>query len=619
MPSEALDPSWKLALNEAWARGLDFTQSAIFTYGPYAFLSAQQYHPATYPALLICSAFLGAVLFLLLRHIELGSQGRLYVFFILACLIASEYTSAPDVRFLCLAFLLLVAAAMPSPSEASGGDLPLLFSAPVVLSLGAFSLGLICLVKATYAVHSGIVGVLGLTALCATGRRLQAVAILVSFAVGLALFWVIAGQPLAELPRFFLTQSQVTAGYSDAMRGGGSLILPALFLLAAVPVAMTIRRELRAPTIGKYAVAISMAVTLFIGFKEGFVREDDWHALIAAEVLLILPWCWPSDRVDFWRKAQAAAAGLIVLVFLVAFPSALDLQGKAAEFGQVLHCSDSGPLVCPIRSGWLEKTYELSLRAIRGHMPLGRVQGTVDVYTVRQSLAIANGFRWDPRPLGQSYTAYTPALAWMDAEHLLGARAPEGILFALEPIDHQLPTLADGPSWPILLTRYALYWVAVPSRVAGEIPVAYVTHKPDSQRFTVARTQLLVQTAELGQKVDLPPSTDVLFARIDLRPNAFGRAAEALFRVPVVYINLLFPGGRVERYRFVPGMGRAGFIISPAVTDAGQFAALEDLQVRPALAARRPIAFWLSGAAGSRLVWTDAAAVDISALRERRE
>jgi hypothetical protein len=612
MPSGELDANWRMALNEAWARGLDFAHSMIFAYGPYAFLSTEQYQPATYPVLVVCSLFLGAVLFLLLRHIELRSEGRLHTFSILLCLVASEYTSSPDVRFLCLAFLLLVAAAGSTQGDARNESRSPLFSAPVVLNAGSFALGVICLVKATYVVETGTMGILGLIALYATGRRVLAPAVLVSFALGLTFFWLLAGQPLAELPRYFLAQAQVAGGYSEAMGGGARRLPLLLYLFAIIPLVIAVRRDLRPRTVGKYAVAIGMAVTLFICFKEGFIREDDWHVMIAVEALLIVPWCWPSDRADVWRRAQAATAGVLVLVFLLIFPQALDLRAKAADFEQLLHCSDGGPLVCPMQSGWLQKTYELSLARIRAHASLPRVLGTVDIYTVRQSLAIANGYLWDPRPVPQSYCAFTSALARMNAEHLLGATRPDAILFALEPIDQHLPALEDGPSWPILLSRYSVDWLGV----TDGVPIAYLKHKSTPVRLAVARTLLLRATARLGQKVELPRSEDALFATMNIHPGVLGRLAELTFRVPNLYINFLFPGGQVERYRLVPGMARAGFVISPVVTTATQFAELQDLKVSEALSARRPTAFWLSGAGGSSLVWKNAATVEINALRE---
>jgi hypothetical protein len=616
MPSAGADPSWRMALNEAWARDFDFGR-VVFTYGPYAFLSTEQYHPDTFVTLMVCSLFLGTLLFLLLREIELVWKRPIPVTLILSCLIASGYTSAPDVRFICYGFLFLVAAAgrRRKVTDAVGSS-PLL-GAPILLSMAAFSLGLICLVKATYAVEAGIMVALAMVVLQGTERRPLALAILVSCCLGLVFFWLIAGQSLMDLPRFFHNQAQVVLGYGPAMSVGEGILPPALFLISSIPLAIAIERDLQPPSAGKWAMAIGLGLVLFLSFKEGFVRQDEWHVMTAAEVLFILPWCWPFDRVDLWRHVQAAAAACTAAVFMVQFPHALDVQAKMAQLESVRHCSGRGPVVCPFRSGWLRKTYDLSLARLAREVPLPRVQGTVDVYTTSQYIAIAHGWRWDPRPVLQSYSAYTPALARMNAQHLTGARAPDGVLFALDAIDFQLPALADGPSWPILLSQYGVEWLSKRRQPAGGQPVAYLRHEPDWRRITIIRTPLLAQKVALGQRLKLPPSDAVLFATIAIRPDIYGQFEQFLFKNPRLYINFRFPDGGIGRYRFIPGMARAGFIISPVVADTAQFVALQGLRVRRTLSNRRPVAFWLSGARGAPLIWANAAAVEISSLQVR--
>src|SRR6185437_499764 len=171
MPSVALDPSWRMALNEAWTRDFNFARDLIFTYGPYAFLETGQYDPGTYRALFGCSLLLGAALLLLLRYVEPGERTTLRTPIVLLALFVSGYTSAPDARFLCFAFLLLVAAARPPRAAVEGGERSPLLHAPVVLNLASFCLGLVCLVKATYFVEVAVVGPLSMIALYTAGRR----------------------------------------------------------------------------------------------------------------------------------------------------------------------------------------------------------------------------------------------------------------------------------------------------------------------------------------------------------------------------------------------------------------------------------------------------------------
>ena len=54
----------------------------------------------------------------------------------------------------------------------------------------------------------------------------------------------------------------------------------------------------------------------------------------------------------------------------------------------------------------------------------------------------------------QSYAAFTPELADLNAAYLRSSHAPDNVFFECAPIDDHYPSLDDGLSWPVLLTRY---------------------------------------------------------------------------------------------------------------------------------------------------------------------
>jgi hypothetical protein len=58
-PSEGLDASWQLAVNESVARGLSIGQSVVFTYGPAESIVTAFYHPATYAMVMPWALVLG--------------------------------------------------------------------------------------------------------------------------------------------------------------------------------------------------------------------------------------------------------------------------------------------------------------------------------------------------------------------------------------------------------------------------------------------------------------------------------------------------------------------------------------------------------------------------------
>src|SRR5205823_2987076 len=103
-------------------------------------------------------------------------------------------------------------------------------------------------------------------------------------------------------------------------------------------------------------------------------------------------------------------------------------------------------------------TYTAGLSA--GTFPKLDIHGSADVRPLSQMVALPQGLTCRPRSIFQSYSAYTPELAQMNAAHLRSDRAADHILFDVWTIDGLFPTQDDSLSWPELLTRYDITGVA---------------------------------------------------------------------------------------------------------------------------------------------------------------
>src|SRR5262249_47436055 len=152
-----------------------------------------------------------------------------------------------------------------------------------------------------------------------------------------------------------------------------------------------------------------------------------------------------------------------------------------------------------------------SLATIRGGLALPPVAGAIDSYSYDQSLLIAYGDDFRPRPVFQSYMAYSPRLAHAHAEVLLGDRAPQWVLFRDAPIDGALPALDDAPSWPLLLTRY---------RVAQDLgQFVLLQRRPTPLAWHLE--PIAHVSAATGTTIAVPPAAGALiWARIDLHDTA---------------------------------------------------------------------------------------------------
>ena len=206
--------------------------------------------------------------------------------------------------------------------------------------------------------------------------------------------------------------------------------------------------------------------------------------------------------------------------------------------------------------------YDAALAGIRRAAPLRKLEGTSDIYSVDQAVLIASGNDWDPRPIMQSYSAYEPVLAQLNSKHLTGAKAPDNIIFALQPIDGRVPSLADGASWPELMSRYTL------TDFDGRY--AHLRRLPDGGS-AIEETERATRRHRLGESFAVPDSDGPVFAKIDIRPTLLGKLVNVLFKIPSLYLKLTMEDGTVRIHRTVSGMMSSGFFISPMVKSTRDF------------------------------------------------
>jgi hypothetical protein len=314
----------------------------------------------------------------------------------------------------------------------------------------------------------------------------------------------------------------------------------------------------------------AVAAFLFFQFKIGFVRHGGGHIPIAAGALLLAVTVLPLQR-------SVSRTNSAVLLFSIIFAcvSAYLIGGAGYGYNPVTRLQAN---LAPVRS-WigsiesfppsqavLERRYEDALARIRKQNPLPKLPGTTDIYSHNQAALIASGNVWNPRPVFQSYAAYELSLVELNRDHLLGANAPDNILFAPEPIDGRLPTLEDGLSWPVFMSHYRLvHAVGKYAQLRRRaVPTADIMGEPQQAERHV-----------LGEVFSLPrQNASILFAKVEIEPTLFGRALEILFKPTQLHMTLWFANGQTQTYRIVSTMTKSGFVLSPLVRSTAEFADL---------------------------------------------
>ena len=554
MPSPGLDQSWMAGMNEAMARGMDFGRDIVFTFGPYASIYTASYHPATDAPMLWGSLYLGIMLAVVLLRLLAGTSWlpRLGV-----ALLLVEASQSRDALLLLYPLAAAVctcrslnATAGPPGQRRSALFLVLLFAPFGLLSLVKGTMLILCIGMATLSM-----------ALLAHERRMLAAGAVAGASIGsLLLFWIAAGQPVAALPHYLVGVAQVSAGYTEAMavRGASSDVVLALAGsallcgLAAACEAVPSRRH-------RVFMLLAYAAAAFVAFKAGFVRHDSSHDLIAPAFLVLAAALLATSR--------GAVGLLLTLPFLASWLmlTAPPQPGRVPPLVDKLDAMfGSSWLGLSMRlDGTMERDFHDQMARIRARVGFPRLAGTTDIYSHDQLALIASGNTWNPRPVLQSYSAYTPALARLNRDHLLSRKAPDNVIFRVEPIDGRLPALEDGPSWPVLLQGYAptgLLNDAVLLRRRASPPPAPTEHRRSTHRH--------------GDWIPVPAGGPITYARIHVPLSRWEALQSTAFKPGELQVRLRLKDGTERRFRLVRGMAAAGLVLSPLVETSAEFGLL---------------------------------------------
>src|SRR5262245_54816882 len=153
---------------------------------------------------------------------------------------------------------------------------------------------------------------------------------------------------------------------------------------------------------------------------------------------------------------------------------------------------------------------------------------TVDVFGYNQCYAFFNELNYRPRPIFQSYVAYSPHLAKLNEQRYLSDARPEFVLFRLTAIDKRLPALEDALLFRALLINY--------DPIAAEEEFLLLQHK---QTISAGLSLVGEGIAGPGETIDLRryEGTD-LWMQIEMMPSFRGRLRQFFFQVPKVQLGL---------------------------------------------------------------------------------
>ncbi len=597
MPAGGLDPSFTFAYNQAVAQGLSFGKEIILTFGPYASIYYKSYHPSTDFMMLSGSLYLAFsywVCFLLLMK---NVQWRWVLAF---CVILAGLTYSQDALLFSLPLLVGLQTFKILFSEE--GRLVKSKLAPFYVALLFAPFGLLPLVKGSIMILCGAVAALCSSVFIANRHRLLAILCLFTPMVSVLFFWIASGQSATTLPNYFISMAPIVSGYTEAMAVDGNIREIILYLAASAFLLLVISIQTETSDTSKIFLFCIYFVFLFLSFKAGFVRHDG-HAIMSGTSILIaallLPFIFSS------RILLLVVAFSLISCFYI---DSHYIKMSTAHIANNIVSTYSSPwigLKNRIKDeNWPRRDFDAVVNSLREQASFPILQGTTDIYSFNQSYLISSGNTWSPRPVFQSYSAYTPMLAEENRKHLLGRQAPDNVIFRVEPIDGRLPSIEDGSSWPILMVNYQ------PTQMANDF---LFLRKKRGITENTAPLKLMSETHTFGESVNLPQTNQSIFAQIEIKPTFWGRLASIFFKPSHLQITIELKNGTTKQYPIISGMAKSGFLISPLIENTVEFGMLYGK--KKDLDGKLVKSYAIAPSHGKTMLWNDEYTVTLSQIR----
>jgi hypothetical protein len=551
-PEPGLDNSWNIAIQLAFKDHLVFGRDIVYTYGPLGILNYRLPISVSKFVYLFFDGYFLATLFFALRSIFKKHFSYGLAAFIFLCIMANQYGAM--FQWFSFFFFFYLFSFLEEPRRIGH------------LIQAAFLSILLLYFKASLGVTATAIFLISVTYILI--RRKWTGILFAAVLLAYFLFiWLGALLLHVELKGYILGSLQLIDGYNDAMARATepeyliflytSVFIILIFLVrTGWLLLVSFRRKELLKNADQLFIHVITGMAIFILFKSAFVRSDS-HAYIfiknipslAAFTFLYNPsgfrtrvaavCCWIMLALSFWAVNAMPQSYQPYLRILKGSFLPYKAREMAVYFRQV-GSYDSARAASD----------SLALRDNEYKAIIGN--HTVDILPTEVSTLYFKGLHYDPRPLIQSYAAYTEYLDSIDAQKYRSPGAPDYLLFSIATIDGRVPFFDESRTNLAILERYY---------IVGQLKddlVLKKKEKPEDLQPLVTDTTF----ARLGEEMPIAKSPNLQFSRIFVEYNLWGRLRRLFYQPPYLKISLTLDDGKVRSFRAIVPVLADGVILN---------------------------------------------------------
>jgi hypothetical protein len=573
LPDIGIDPSWQIAIITAFQRHLNFGTDIIWSYGPYGWLDVPYLFDLSLPRLAIVANIGADLLFLSLLAAQLWyRRANVLIWVVVGSIIGLVVEWSAYITFgatITLAAILLLIFAFEAPRAKN--------QLSAVGSAGAL-LGLVSLVKGTDLVVSVGVLIVAMAFGFLFKRRYLALTT-VAAAFSFLLLWIISREDVTSIPAYVRGIYETASGYSAAMARDHSYSLllgvsVIILLLLAYGVVIAIFARDRS-----MAFALSLCVPIaFVAFKEGFVRHT--YPSFFEPVLVLLCILAPTVvarsspsllLIRSFRPAWWCVAGLIIGILFTTFPGPYFVENRVTTGDNLRKV-----VLSTYSASSRQQQQDRITTAIKQRYPLPDSYlavlsgGSVDVMPWDTDLVYGYQLAWNPRPVVQSYGAYTPYLDHADAVHLSSPQAARYILYYFYDyageLDNRYPLYDEPEAYRALLENYSVVDTSGPLLLERR-----------ATPLAGSATALGRSCADLGSWISVPSAgpDQYVYASVEAPYSPVGRVLNTVYKPAELRITFQYgSGSNSPSFRLIGAVAGDGLLMSGYAENLDQFADL---------------------------------------------
>jgi hypothetical protein len=428
--------------------------------------------------------------------------------------------------------------------------------------LNVILLNIICLIKFSYTIATLTLIGIAIFGLIYQKKAKFIIYFLILFALFNISFWLLCGQSLLDLPGYYFYGFEISSGYTEAMQINNyaneiHFGIFALLVLAILACFSLLFFFVKKDFYHAFSLFILLPI-LFMSFKEGFVRPDGHVIAFFSQlfpIILAFILFFTTEDVPLPYKRILQLFTILIIPITASVIVHKDQRNWASE--------EKCPSLCFLFPNTERiKDYKQSIRDFYPPLPLAFLEQNqdkkVDIIPWDISLLFAYDLNWSPRPVIQSYSAYTPTLDSLNTQHFRGNQAPDNVVYYWMCLNKYYPLFEEPIVFRTLLENYNVQ----------QLDNHYLILQHQKEKRLYDYTQINSGVGRIGTPIDVPqlPGQHI-YCKLKISTNLFGKVANLLYKSTHVKIQLFLKGQtKPVEYIFKRRLGLDGFFISKHAT-----------------------------------------------------